>query len=267
MHGVASSPGVSFSESGDFSHATSFPQPIIMGAAFDDKLIKAVATVISTEARAFNNVNRSGLDYWTPNINPYRDPRWGRGQETPGEDPFHLQSYVKSLISGLQGDDPAHLKVVATCKHFAGYDLENWAGNDRYAFDARISQQELSEYFMAPFETCARDAKVASIMCTYSALNGVPTCADPWLLQDVLRDHWNWTDAGHYVTSDCDSIQNIYLPHQYKSTREAAAASALVAGTDLDCGTYYDLHLPGAFAQGLFDEAGDKEPITTTRWE
>lgn len=255
LHGVAASPGVSFNQSGDFSYATSFPQPILMGAAFDDQLIRAVATVISTEARAFNNVNRSGLDYWTPNINPYRDPRWGRGQETPGEDPFHLQSYVKALIGGLQGDDPAHLKIVATCKHFAGYDLENWAGNDRYEFDARIPPQELSEYFMAPFAACARDAKVASIMCTYSALNGIPTCADPWLLQDVLRDHWNWTDAGHYVTSDCDSIQNIYLPHAYRPTREGAAASALVAGTDLDCGSYYALHLPGAFAQGLFNES------------
>ena len=116
LHGVASSPGVTFNKSGDYSYATSFPQPILMGAAFDDNLIKAVATVISTEARAFNNANRSGLDYWTPNINPYRDPRWGRGQETPGEDTFHIKSYVKSLIEGLQGSDPDYLKVVATCK-------------------------------------------------------------------------------------------------------------------------------------------------------
>ena len=131
-----------------------------MGAAFDDQLIYDVASVISTEARAFNNANRSGLDFWTPNINPFRDPRWGRGLETPGEDPYHLQSYAKSLISGLQGGENT-LKVVATCKHFTAYDVENWHGNDRYGFDARVSTQELNEYYMQPFKTCARDSGVA----------------------------------------------------------------------------------------------------------
>ncbi|KAI1867610.1 hypothetical protein JX265_007412 [Neoarthrinium moseri] len=255
LHGVASSPGVLFAPSGDYSYATSFPQPILMGAAFDDGLIEAVATVISTEARAFNNANRSGLDYWTPNINPYRDPRWGRGQETPGEDSFHIKSYVKALIKGLQGDDPDYIKVVATCKHFAGYDIEDWNGNERYEFDAIINPQELSEYYMQPFKACARDAKVASIMCSYNALNGVPTCASSYILQDILRDHWNWTDDGFYVVSDCDAIQNVYMPHNHSPTREGAAADSLVAGTDLDCGTYYQLHLPGAYEQGLFDDA------------
>ncbi|KAF7514945.1 hypothetical protein G7054_g14873 [Neopestalotiopsis clavispora] len=254
LHGVASSPGVQFASSGNYSYATSFPQPILMGAAFDDALIEAVATVVSTEARAFNNANRSGLDYWTPNINPYRDPRWGRGQETPGEDPFHIKSYVKALIKGLQGDDPDYLKVVATCKHFAGYDIENWGGNERYGFDAIINSQELSEYYMQPFKACARDAKVASIMCSYNALNGVPTCANSYILQDVLRDHWNWTDDGFYVVSDCDAIQNVFLPHNYSLTREGAAADSLIAGTDLNCGTYYPMHLPAAYDQGLFDD-------------
>jgi beta-D-xylosidase 4 len=142
-------PYTNFSEQGEYSYSTSFPQPILMGAAFDDALITKVATVISTEARAFNNANRfvscnqthrtptdpkrTGLDFWTPNINPFRDPRWGRGQETPGEDPFHLSSYVHALIQGLQGDasDP-YKRVVATCKHFAGYDIEDWNGNLRY---------------------------------------------------------------------------------------------------------------------------------------
>ncbi|KAK6072998.1 glycoside hydrolase family 3 protein [Seiridium cupressi] len=254
LHGVASSPGVQFAASGNYSYATSFPQPILMGAAFDDSLIEAVATVVSTEARAFNNANRSGLDYWTPNINPYRDPRWGRGQETPGEDPFHIKSYVKALIKGLQGDDPNYFKVVATCKHFAGYDIENWNGNERYEFDAIINPQELSEYYMQPFKACARDAKVASIMCSYNALNGVPTCASSYILQDVLRGHWNWTDDGFYVVSDCDAVQNVYMPHNYSPTREGAAADSLVAGTDLNCGTYYQLHLPAAYDQGLIND-------------
>ncbi|KAL2432685.1 putative exo-1,4-beta-xylosidase bxlB [Exophiala dermatitidis] len=263
LHGVASSPGVNFSTSGDFSHATSFPQPILMSAAFDDALINAVATVVSTEARAFNNVNRSGLDFWTPNINPYKDPRWGRGQETPGEDTFHLKSYVAALIDGLQGGlNPPIKKVVATCKHFVAYDLEDWITTDRYNFDAIVSTQDLAEYYMQPFQTCARDARVGSIMCSYNAMNGVPTCADPYILQTVLREHWNWTDDGQYVTSDCDAIQNIYAPHYYAPTREQAVADALTAGTDLNCGTYYQTHLPAAFSEGLFNQTVIDQTIT-----
>lgn len=256
LHGVASSPGVNFSQSGDYSHATSFPQPILMSAAFDDQLIFDIASVVSTEARAFNNANRSGLDFWTPNINPYKDPRWGRGQETPGEDTFHLRSYVKNLIHGLQGgQDPPIKKIVATCKHFVAYDLESWEGNYRYQFDAIVSTQDLSEYYMQPFKTCARDANVGSIMCSYNALNGVPTCADSYILQDILRDHWNWTNDDQYVTSDCDAIENVFMPHDYAATREKAVADTLKAGTDLNCGTYYQSHLPEAYRQGLFNES------------
>jgi beta-D-xylosidase 4 len=115
--------GISFAASGNFSFATSFPQPILLGAAFDDPLVKSVASTISTEARAFNNVGRAGLDFWTPNINPFRDPRWGRGQETPGEDPFHVSQYVLNLIDGLQGgiDPEPYFKVMADCKHLGVY--------------------------------------------------------------------------------------------------------------------------------------------------
>ncbi|KAK4545522.1 hypothetical protein LTR36_002872 [Oleoguttula mirabilis] len=254
LHGVASSPGVNFSDSGDFSYATSFPEPILMGAAFDDDLINAVATVVSTEARAFNNYQRAGLDFWTPNINPYKDPRWGRGLETPGEDPYHLSSYVHALIDGLQGGyDPKYKRIVATCKHFVAYDMESWNGNFRYQWDAHINSQDLVEYYMPPFQSCARDSNVGAFMCSYNALNGVPTCADPWLLGDVLREHWGWTDEQQWVTSDCDAVQNIFLPHGYNETREEAAAQALIAGTDVNCGTYYQNHLPAAYEQGLFD--------------
>ncbi|KAI1107968.1 glycoside hydrolase family 3 protein [Jackrogersella minutella] len=261
LHGVASSPGVNFSDSGDFSYATSFPQPILMGAAFDDDLIEAVATVVSTEARAFNNFNRSGLDYWTPNINPYRDPRWGRGQETPGEDPYHLSSYVTALIKGLQGgEDPDVLKVVATCKHFIAYDIEDWLGNERYEFDAQVNSQDLAEYYMPPFEACVR-ANVGSVMCSYNALNGVPTCSNSYILQDILRDHWNWTRDYQYVVSDCDALQNVFMPHDYTDTREESVASSLLAGTDLDCGTYYEIHLPAAYDQGLVNDAALDQAI------
>ncbi|OTB06006.1 glycoside hydrolase family 3 protein [Hypoxylon sp. CI-4A] len=262
LHGVASSPGVTFAETGNFSYATSFPQPILMGAAFDDDLIEAVATVVSTEARAFNNFNRSGLNYWTPNINPYRDPRWGRGQETPGEDPFHLSSYVTALIKGLQGgEDPDTLKIIATCKHFSAYDIEDWLGNERYEFDAEVNPQELAEYYMPPFEACAR-ANVGSFMCSYNALNGVPTCSSSYILQDILRDHWNWTRDYQTIVSDCDALQNVYLPHEWRDTREASAASSLLAGTDLNCGTYYQIHLPTAYEQGLINDTALDLAIT-----
>ncbi|KAM5542772.1 hypothetical protein V8D89_003733 [Ganoderma adspersum] len=252
LHGVAGSPGVSFAPSGNFSHATSFPQPILMSAAFDDALIQAVATVVSTEARAFNNADRAGLDFWTPNINPFKDPRWGRGQETPGEDPFHLQNYVYNLIVGLQGgvDPKPYFKVVADCKHFAAYDLDNWEGVVRYGFNAVVSQQDLSEYYLPPFQTCVRDAKVASVMCSYNAVNGIPSCANKFLLQDVLRDYWGF-GADRWVTSDCDAVSNIYSPHNYTNDPAQAAADALLAGTDIDCGTFSSEYLPEALSRGL----------------
>ncbi|KAJ7089098.1 beta-xylosidase [Mycena epipterygia] len=250
LHGIASSPGVTFADSGDFSYATSFPAPILMSAAFDDAMIKEVATVISTEARAFNNVGRAGLDYFTPNINPFRDPRWGRGQETPGEDPFHISQYVLNLIDGLQGGiDPAQFKVAADCKHLAGYDLEDWEGNLRYAFNAVITPQDLSDFYLLPFQTCVRDAKVASVMCSYNAVNGVPTCSDPYLLQTILRDYWGF-DQTRWVTSDCDAISN-FIDHKFVADLPHAAAAGIKAGTDIDCGSTYGKHLGAALAMGL----------------
>ncbi|KAM0314895.1 hypothetical protein ACHAO8_004372 [Botrytis cinerea] len=256
LHGIARSPGTTFAATGsNYSYSTSFPQPILMGATFDDELIHKVATQVSTEARAFNNVNRFGLNFWTPNINPYKDPRWGRGQETPGEDPFHTSSYVNALITGLQGglDDLPYKKGVATCKHFAGYDLENSDGAIRYGFDAIIKSQDLRDYYLPPFQQCARDSNVQSVMCSYNAMNGVPTCADDWLLQTLLREHWGWTEEDQWVTSDCDAVKNIWDYHNYTLTPEQSAADALNAGTDLDCGTFWPTYLGSAYDQGLYD--------------
>ncbi|KAH9482881.1 putative exo-1,4-beta-xylosidase bxlB [Psilocybe cubensis] len=253
LHGVAGSPGVFFAPSGNFSFATSFPQPIVMSAAFNDELIKEVATVISTEARAFNNGGRAGIDYFTPNINPFKDPRWGRGQETPGEDPFRIQQYVFNLVQGLQGglDPKPYYKIIADCKHFAAYDLENWNGNNRMSFDAVVTPQDLSEYYLPPFQSCVRDAKVASVMCSYNSVNGVPSCANSYLLQSILRDHWGFNDDGRWVTSDCDAVDNIFSTHKFTADYPHAVADALKAGTDVDCGTAYSLHLPDAFNQSL----------------
>jgi xylan 1,4-beta-xylosidase len=186
LHGVASSPGVSFG--GDLPAATSFPMPINIGASFNMSLVYHVATTISTEARAFNNEGRAGLVFFTPNINIFRDPRWGRGQETPGEDPFLTSQYVHTLIDGLQrGEDERYLKIAADCKHFDAYDLEDWNGTDRFHFDAIVSDQDLVETYLPPFESCIRDAKVASIMCSYNAINGVPACANRFLLETIAR--------------------------------------------------------------------------------
>ncbi|KAK7048179.1 glycoside hydrolase superfamily [Favolaschia claudopus] len=255
LHGVASSPGVTFAPKGqDFSFATSFPGPILMSAAFDDELIKEVATVISTEARAFNNVGRAGLDFFTPNINPFRDPRWGRGQETPGEDPFHVSQYVFNLIDGLQGGiDPEMFKVAADCKHFAGYDIENWQGNDRTSFNAIISTQDLSSYYLPPFQSCVRDAHVASVMCSYNAVNGIPSCADTYLLQTILRDYWGFNNE-RWVTSDCDAIAN-FIDHKFSPDLPHAAATGLKAGTDVDCGSTFGNNLQQALDMSLVTKA------------
>ncbi|KAI0476416.1 glycoside hydrolase superfamily [Xylariaceae sp. FL0804] len=275
LHGVASSPGVEFAfGGGNFSYATSFPQPILMSAAFDMPLVRAVAETVSTEARAFSNAGRAGVNFWTPNINPYRDPRWGRGQETPGEDPY-LISQCKStshdaspidimqLIPGLQGGLAANpfYKLTATCKHYAGYDLENWGGNLylnkgnlRYGFDANITVQDLQDYYLPPFRSCARDANAQSVMCSYNAVNGVPSCTNAWLLRDVLRGLYDFTSEERWVTADCDAVEDVWTNHGYGGSAAGAAADALNAGTDLDCGTFWPQNLPAAYAAGLFND-------------
>ncbi|KAK0630240.1 glycoside hydrolase family 3 protein [Bombardia bombarda] len=236
LHGVAGSPGVTFNRTGgEFSYATSFANAITLSAAFDDDLIFDIGTVVSTEARAFANAGRAGLDFWTPNINPFKDPRWGRGSETPGEDPFRIKGYTKAILAGLEGNQ-AIRKVIATCKHYAAYDLERWKGITRYRFDAIVSSQDLSEYYLPPFQQCARDSKVGSIMCSYNSLNGTPACASTYLMTDILREHWGWKEDNNFITSDCNAIQD-FLPNQHNFTQTAAqaAAAAYKAGTDTVC--------------------------------
>ncbi|GAP88206.1 putative glycoside hydrolase family 3 protein [Rosellinia necatrix] len=253
LHGVAGSPGVAFSAAGEYSGATSFASPILMSAAFDDELIHAVADIVSTEARAFSNAGRAGLDYWTPNINPYKDPRWGRGSETPGEDPFRIKEYVKALIDGLQGVENT-TKVIATCKHYAAYDLERWHGLTRYQFDAIVTMQDLVEYYLPPFQQCARDSKVKSIMCSYNSVNGTPACGSTYLMETVLRDFWEWNDENQYVTSDCNAVLNFHEDHNYTKTAAQSAAIALNAGTDTICEVWPNTDVPGAWDQSLLEE-------------
>jgi beta-D-xylosidase 4 len=151
-------------------------------------LVYRIARVISIEARALNNEGLTGLNFFTPNINIFRDPRWGRGQETPGEDPYLTSQYAYTYVNGLQrGDDDRYLTVAANCKHYNAYDLENWNGTDRHHFNAIVSDQDLVETYLPPFESCIRDARAASIMCSYNAINGIPACANKFLLQTIAR--------------------------------------------------------------------------------
>ncbi|PQE21948.1 glycoside hydrolase family 3 protein [Rutstroemia sp. NJR-2017a WRK4] len=253
LHGVAGSPGVAFTSGGNFSYATSFPMPILTSAAFDDALVNSIAKVVGREGRAFANVGKAGYDFWTPNINGFKDPRWGRGLETPGEDPYRISRYITSLIPGLEGGiDPAEKQVIATCKHYAVYDVET--GRNSYDYDP--TPQELSEYYMVPFKSCARDAKVGAVMCSYNAVNGIPSCANRYLLQTMLRDHWGWKKPYQWVTSDCAAITNIYNDHHYVNSSVNAAAVALNAGTDLACesGTIYN-SLTDAVSAGTTTDA------------
>ncbi|RAQ51277.1 exo-1 [Aspergillus flavus] len=235
-HGVGSAPGVQFtSKPANFSYATSFPAPILTAASFDDTLIRKIAEVIGREGRAFGNNGFSGFDFWAPNINGFRDPRWGRGQETPGEDPLVAQNYIRNFVPGLQGDDPKNKQVIATCKHYAVYDLET----GRYGNNYNPTQQDLSDYFLAPFKTCVRDTDVGSIMCSYNSVSGIPACANEYLLDEVLRKHWNFNSDYHYVVSDCGAVTDIWQYHNFTDTEVAAASVALNAGVDLECGSSY----------------------------
>ncbi|KAI9146875.1 putative exo-1,4-beta-xylosidase bxlB [Paramyrothecium foliicola] len=235
LHGLAQSHGSYFAGKGEWSYATSFPQPIVLGAAFDDKMVRAVADVISTEVRAFHNVGRSGINLYTPNINNFKDPRWGRGQETPGEDPFHAQRYTRAIVSGLEDASTGYKKTVTTCKHYVANDFENFGSVSRYNFDANITLQDLSEFYLPPFKTCALEQKAGSFMCSYNGVNGHPLCANRYLLEDVLRQHWDWEADEHFISTDCEAVPYIFNRHGYAKDLGEASAVALKAGTDLEC--------------------------------
>src|SRR5512144_836614 len=239
LHGVAQ------------GRATVFPQAIGLAASWDTGLMSRVADAISTEARAkYHDAQTrpapsgpdalatlpgrtAGLTYWSPNINIFRDPRWGRGQETYGEDPYLTARRGVAFVVGLQGDDPRYLKVVATPKH---YDVHSGPEPERHTFDARVSEADLVDTYLPAFRATVVEGHAASVMCVYNAVNGVPGCASTDLLQTRLRDEWRF--AG-YVVSDCGAVGDILRGHHFTPTLGAAAAAAVKAGTDLTCGTEY----------------------------
>ncbi|KAK4186971.1 putative exo-1,4-beta-xylosidase bxlB [Podospora australis] len=253
LHGVAYAPGTQFWKGdGPFNSSTSFPMPLLMAAAFDDDLIEKIGEAVGIEGRAFGNAGFSGLDYWTPNVNPFKDPRWGRGSETPGEDILLVKRYAASMVRGLEGPGPER-RIVSTCKHYAANDFEDWNGTTRHDFNAKVSMQDFAEYYMMPFQQCARDSKVGSIMCAYNAVNGVPSCANPYMLQTILREHWNWTEHNNYITSDCEAVLDISLNHKYAPTNAHGTAISFQAGMDTSCEYESSSDIPGAWSQGLLN--------------
>lgn len=251
LHGVSNTgPGVRFG--GQYPGATSFPQVITTAASFNDSLWQAIGQAVSDEARAMYNGGLAGLTYWSPNVNIFRDPRWGRGQETPGEDPMLTARYAVSYVKGLQGGGTG-LKVAACCKHFTAYDLDKWNGVDRFHFNAKVSKQDLEETYNVPFKACVVEGKVASVMCSYNQVNGKPTCADSNLLRDTIRGQWR---LNGYIVSDCDSVGVLYDDQHFTSTPEDAAAITIKAGLDLDCGPFLAVHTEGAVRSGKL-QVGD----------
>lgn len=239
--------------------ATMFPQAIGMAAMFDESMMEEIGDVIATEARAKYNAFREkgdhdiykGLTYWSPNINIFRDPRWGRGQETYGEDPYLTGKLGVAFIKGLQGNGE-HLKIAACAKHFAGH---SGPEADRHHFQAEINPKDLYETYLPAFETAVKDGKVESVMGAYSGINGTPMCVHEEMINGLLREEWGF--EGHFV-SDYYALEDVYPNHHYSNSHAETMAMALKAGCDL-CAGKISTETTEALEKGLVTE----EEITT----
>ena len=236
--------------------ATVFPQAIGMAATFNPNLINDVAVVISDEARAkhheaLRNNDYSqykGLTFWSPNINIFRDPRWGRGHETYGEDPYLTGQIGTQFVKGLQGNDPKYLKLVATAKHFA---VHSGPESERHFFNANVNQRDLWETYLPAFKDLVVGANVYSVMGAYNRVNGESASASNYLLQEILRDKWGFNG---YVVSDCGAINDIHANHKIVKTPEESAALGVITGCDLNCGGIYQRYLLESVTLGLISE-------------
>ena len=243
LHGVARS-----------AKATVFPQAIAMAATFDTILIKNVANAISDEARAIHNIFRekgmkneyTGLTFWSPNINIFRDPRWGRGHETYGEDPYLTSMIGRAFVKGMQGNDKKYLKVAACAKHFA---VHSGPENERHSFNAEVSIRDLYETYLPAFKSLV-DVNVETIMCAYNRTNNEPCCGSNELISNILRNSWGF--KGH-VVSDCGAIYDISNNHNFTASDLESVAYAVKGGVDLNCGSLYNL-IPEAIKAKLLSE-------------
>ncbi len=258
LHGVANN-----------GAATVFPEPVGAASSWNPSLFHQEGTIIGIEGRAkFNDyVNQHngdskwwyGLTFWTPNINIFRDPRWGRGQETYGEDPFLTSEIGIQFVKGIQGDDPNYMLAMACAKHYA---VHSGPESLRHRFDAVVSDRDLYETYLPQFERVVRAGKVAGVMGSYNAVDGVPACANSFLLTELVRKQWGFEG---YIVSDCDAIGDIWRQHKYVKTPEAAAAAAIKAGCNLCCGGDYNA-LVRAVQQGLVTEKEIDGALYHTLW-
>ncbi len=236
--------------------ATVFPQAIALAATFDEDFIEEVADAISTEGRAKYHMQQKfgdtgiykGLTFWAPNVNIFRDPRWGRGHETFGEDPYLTARLGVRFIQGIQGHDAAHLKAAACAKHFA---VHSGPEDTRHSFDARVSRQDLYETYLPAFKACVQEGKVEAVMGAYNRTNGEPCCGSKTLLIDILRKEWKF--EGH-VVSDCFAIKDFYEGHGVAEGPVEAVAMAVNNGCDLNCGKLF-LYLKEAVEKGMVEES------------
>ena len=230
LHGVANA-----------GTATVFPEPVGLGATFDDPLIHEMAVVIGTEARAKHNQAvragrrdiMEGLDFWSPNINIFRDPRWGRGQETYGEDPFLTAKMGVAFVTGLQGDDPNYYRVISTPKHFA---VHSGPEPSRHSIDVQVSKHDMEDTYLPAFRATVTEGQAGSVMCAYNRVNGEPACANQFLLKNQLRDAWKFKG---YVVSDCDAVVDIFTGHHFTKSFAEAAAVSMKTGMDNECADFF----------------------------
>jgi beta-glucosidase len=244
LHGVARA-----------GEATVFPQAIAMAATFNPVLVKKIGTVISTEARAKNNlaIERGdrgmyvGLTYWSPNINIFRDPRWGRGQETYGEDPYLTSQIGLAYVNGMQGDVAGRYKIAATAKHFVAH---SGPENTRDYFNSVVSQKDLHDTYLYAFNKLVKGG-VASVMTAYNSVNGVPNSVNAPLLQNILRKEWGFKG---YIVTDCGALDDVFATHKYVKTPTEAAAAAIKAGINLDCSSVLQSDVVKAVQQKLITD-------------
>lgn len=248
LHGVARTP----------FKVTVYPQAIAMAATFDSSSLFRMADFSALEGRAIyneavatgrTNERYLGLTYWTPNINIFRDPRWGRGQETYGEDPYLTAVLGDAFVRGLQGDDPKYLKAAACAKHYA---VHSGPEPLRHVFDVDVSAYDLWDTYLPAFEKLVVDSKVAGVMCAYNAFRTQPCCASDILMNDILRKQWNFEG---YVTSDCWAIDDFFKNHKTHPDAASASADAVFHGTDIDCGTDAYKALVQAVKEGKINES------------
>ncbi|CAH9132448.1 unnamed protein product [Cuscuta epithymum] len=274
LHGLATNgPGVTFQ--GPVKSATVFPQVILTASSFNRTLWRSIAAATAVEARAMYNSGQAGLTFWAPNVNVFVDPRWGRGQETPGEDPMVVSDYAVEYVIGLQGhssvakngerhllggsrttqeevdEGDGRLMLSACCKHLTAYDLEKWHDFTRYNFNAVVTKQDIEDTYQLPFKNCIQIGRASCLMCAYNSVNGIPACANKDLLEKARTD---WGFKG-YIASDCDAVATIYEYQHYSKTPEEAVAASLKAGTDINCGTYMLRHMDSALKDGIVLES------------